>query len=404
MVAFHFPPLAGSSGVQRTMRFAQSLPEFGWEPLVLTAHPRAYEQVAADLEKEIAPTLVVRRAQAWDSARHFAVRGRYPRLLACPDRWISWKFDAVRSGMAMIDQLRPAALWSTYPIATAHVIGAELARRSGLPWIADFRDPMAQEGYPSDPRVHRAFVAIEQATASCAAAWTFTSPSAARTYAGRYPQAASRMHVIENGYDESSFAGVDGNARPALNEGALTLLHSGIVYPSERDPSQLFAALGLLRQRSPALLQRLRLRFRGAVHEDLLRRLASEQGLTNQVEILPPIAYRDALDEMLRADALLVLQASNCNEQIPAKLYEYLRCGRPIVGLTDPAGDTAAALAGAGVNLMAPLDSAQGIATLLEQLLSGSMAVALPTSAAVEAASRRGRTASFATLLDAVAG
>ena len=272
MVAFHFPPLAGSSGVQRTMRFAQSLPEFGWEPLVLTAHPRAYEQVAADLEKEIAPTLVVRRAQAWDSARHFAVRGRYPRLLACPDRWISWKFDAVRSGMAMIDQLRPAALWSTYPIATAHVIGAELARRSGLPWIADFRDPMAQEGYPSDPRVHRAFVAIEQATASCAAAWTFTSPSAARTYAGRYPQAASRMHVIENGYDESSFAGVDGNARPALNEGALTLLHSGIVYPSERDPSQLFAALGLLRQRSPALLQRLRLRFRGAVHEDLLRR------------------------------------------------------------------------------------------------------------------------------------
>ncbi len=251
MIAYHFPPLAGSSGVQRTMRFAQSLPEFGWEPLVLTAHPRAYEQVAADLEREIDPTLVVHRAQAWDSARHFAVRGRYLRSLACPDRWVSWKFDAVRTGMAMIRQLRPAALWSTFPIATAHVIGAELARRSGLPWIADFRDPMAQEGYPSDPRVHRAYVGIEQTTAARAAAWTFTSPSAMRTYAGRYPHAASRMQVIENGYDERSFARVDENARSPLNEGAYTLLHSGIVYPSERDPTQLFAALGLLRERSP---------------------------------------------------------------------------------------------------------------------------------------------------------
>ena len=45
MIAFHFPPLAGSSGIQRTLRFARHLPQFGWEPLVLTAHPRAYERV-----------------------------------------------------------------------------------------------------------------------------------------------------------------------------------------------------------------------------------------------------------------------------------------------------------------------------------------------------------------------
>ena len=45
MIAYHFPPLAGSSGVQRALRFARYLPEFGWEPVVLTVHKRAYDQV-----------------------------------------------------------------------------------------------------------------------------------------------------------------------------------------------------------------------------------------------------------------------------------------------------------------------------------------------------------------------
>jgi glycosyltransferase involved in cell wall biosynthesis len=401
MVAYHFPPFAGSSGVQRCLRFAQHLPAFGWEPLVLTAHPRAYEQVADDLQAQVPVGLVVRRAQAFDAARHFALGGRYPGVLACPDRWISWRFDGVRTGMAMVEKWRPAALWSTYPIASAHVIGAELARRSGLPWIADCRDPMAQDGYPADPRIWRAFVAIERQIAAKATACTFTSPTAMRTYAARYPEAAQRMSVIENGYDESSFVGIDDMPRAPLHEGAFTLLHSGIVYPSERDPTQLFEALGHLRATRPALMQRLRLRFRGAVHDDLLRRLGTEHGVLDRIEILPPITYRGAIEEMVRADGLLLLQAANCNEQIPAKLYEYLRCRRPILGLTDLAGDTAAALRGAGLMLIAPLDEAPRIAAAIEHLIAAPNTGCLPSDAAVRAASRRGRTATLAALLDA---
>ena len=48
MVAYHFPPLAGSSGIQRTLNFVRHLPRFGWEPLVLTAHPRAYTRTSDD--------------------------------------------------------------------------------------------------------------------------------------------------------------------------------------------------------------------------------------------------------------------------------------------------------------------------------------------------------------------
>lgn len=180
MVAYHFPPLAGSSGIQRTLRFVQQLPQFGWEPVVLTAHPRAYERTEESLLAEVPPQTHVVRAQAWDTARHLAFKGRYLGAWARPDRWASWRFDAVRQGLALIRQHKPQAIWSTYPIATAHRIGAELARRSGLPWIADFRDPMAQDGYPTDPRVWQSFKGIEEQAFGQARACVFTTEGAER--------------------------------------------------------------------------------------------------------------------------------------------------------------------------------------------------------------------------------
>src|SRR4051794_35891220 len=78
MVAFHFPPSAGSSGIQRTLRFVQHLPALGWEPVVLTAHPRAHERTSNDLMDEVPSGVKVVRAFALDAARHLSIRGRYP--------------------------------------------------------------------------------------------------------------------------------------------------------------------------------------------------------------------------------------------------------------------------------------------------------------------------------------
>ena len=77
MIAYHFPPLAGSSGIQRTLRFVRHLPAFGWQPLVLSAHPRAYERTSNDLTEDIPAGTVVRRAFALDTARHLSLGGRY---------------------------------------------------------------------------------------------------------------------------------------------------------------------------------------------------------------------------------------------------------------------------------------------------------------------------------------
>lgn len=402
MVAFHFPPLAGSSGIQRTLRFAQHLPAFGWQPLILSAQPRAYERTSDDLMAEVPEGMVVRRAFALDTARHLAIHGRYIGALARPDRWMTWRFDAVRQGLQMVRRYRPQVLWSTYPIATAHVIGAELARQTGLPWIADFRDPMAQEGYPADPATWHQYKRIEERALAQGCASTFTTPGAAAEYRRRYPAHAHKVQVIENGYDEESFAAVD-TAEPArpLVEGAVTLLHSGIVYPSERDPTQLMAALRKLHDAGTITPQRLRVRFRAAVAEDLLRDLAARNGVAEYLDIYPPIAYREALAEMLRADALLVMQASNCNAQIPAKLYEYLRAGRPILCLADSAGDTAHTLRAAGIDAIAPLDDAGAIAALLARFLglAGSPLQTLGEKSFAASASRRQRSRELASLV-----
>jgi hypothetical protein len=406
MVAYHFPPLHGSSGIQRTLKFAKFLPEFGWEPIVLSAHPRAYEQTSDDQLADIPPAVRVYRAFALDTARHLALAGRYPHSLARPDRWRSWWLGAVPAGLWITRRFAPDILWSTYPVATAHTIGGTLQRLTGLPWVADFRDPMAQDGYPRDPKTWAQFKAVEQRAVTRAARLVFATPGAQAMYRTRYPGTnPARFELIENGYDEESFVPLNGADRGPLNPGALTLLHSGIVYPKERDPSQLFVALRRMLDRGTIRADRLRVRFRASVHDDMLRRLAARSGVEALVELEPPLGYRAALEEMLRADALLVLQAANCNEQIPAKLYEYFRSRRPLLALTDAAGDTARTLRNAGCTSIAPLDDAERIAALLEAFVSDPdrATARIADEASVVRHSRRNRTAELAALLDTLA-
>jgi len=404
MIAYHFPPLAGSSGIQRTLRFVQQLPALDWQPAVLTASSRAYERVSDDLLRDVPAQTPVRRAFALDAARHLSIGGRYVGATARPDRWASWQFDGVRQGMKLIKEFRPRAIWSTFPIPTAHLIAAQLQRQSGLPWIADFRDPMAQDGYPADPKLWAAFDQLERRTIETASASIFTTPGAARIYKQRYPARADRIDVLENGYDEESFARAersDPEPRPLI-PGLLTLLHSGIVYPAERDPTQLMAALQRLKSAGLVSAADFRLRFRASVHDDLLQALAQQHQVTDLIETVPPIAYAQALQEMRCADALLVMQSAGCNEQIPAKVYEYLRAGRPTICLSDPAGDTAGVLRGAGLPDIARLDDVDDIERNLTRFLRAVREgrAALPDPQAVKRASRHGRTGALAALLN----
>lgn len=406
MIAFHYPPMRGSSGIQRTLKFSQYLPEFGWEPIVLTAHPRAYSSTSNHQIQEISDQLPVYRAFALDASRHLSFMGRYPGLLALPDRWISWLMGAVPLGLNLVRKYRPDVIWSTYPVATALLIGLSLKRITGLPWIADLRDPMTDVDYPPDPITRHVYKWIEERTINYCTRAVLTTPGAINDYERRFPRIpASRFCLIENGYDEENFAVAEANLHSrSSSDKQFVLIHSGIIYPSERDPVAFFEALAALLERKLISPLNLKVILRATAHDEYLLPLIDRYGIGKVVSLAPPIPYQDALSEMLAADGLLILQASNCNNQIPAKLYEYLRARRPILALTDLTGDTAAVLMKAGIDTIAPLDSRNAIMKELLRFLTLAKQNVAPVASTemVSANSRKSRTEELGKLFDEV--
>ena len=407
MIAFHYPPVQSSSGLQRSLKFSRYLLDHGWCAQVLSAHPRAYRQCSDDQMSEIPEEVVVKRAWAMDTARHLSIAGRYPSLLALPDRWVSWVLGAIPSGLMMIRRHRPKLLWSTFPIASAHVIGHALHRLTGIPWIADFRDSMTEEHYPHDETVRKRFRRIERRAVKSASRIVFTTDGTRDMYAQRYPDVPpSHWQCIANGYDEENFLAADQRvpAQDHKRGGRIKLLHSGIMYRLDRDPTAFFVALGRLRARGEITPERLEIVLRASGHEKEYGDMIRAHGIGDIVTLQPRIDYLDALAEMLDADGLLVFQGSGCNHQIPAKIYECMRAGKPILALTDPAGDTATVLSGAGVDSIALMTDPDAVESAIRDFLGrierGESVVPNPEYS--RQFSRRSQTAKLAQLLDEV--
>jgi glycosyltransferase involved in cell wall biosynthesis len=405
LIAFHFPPFSGSSGVQRTLKFTKYLPEFGWEPIVLSADPRAYPSRSSDLLREIPQGTVVHRAFALDAGRQLAVRGRYLGLTALPDRWVSWWPAAVWSGLRLIRRYRPEVIWATYPIATTHLIGASLARLAGLPLVADYRDAMVVDDFPEDPAVRRLYSRIERRVTERCRAAVVTTPRSCELYRARYPDHAGKFVCIRNGYDDADF---DAIPAPVARAPArrLRLLHSGLLKLTERDPRPFLGALKDLLATGALAAGDVEVVFRAPGDEAAHRRLIGELGLGDVVRVEPAIAYDAALSEMTRADVLLLFQDANCNHLVPAKLYEYIRARRPVLALTDHAGESADLVREAAAGLVLDIASRESIRTALPGFLRDVRRGDAPSASADRALrySRRRQTGELAELLAHITG
>lgn len=410
LIAYHFPPVRVSSGIQRTLKFARYLLDDGWKTQILTVNARVYERVSNDQLGEVPEEVAVTRAFALDTAKHLSVKGRYVAWMALPDRWVTWCIGGIISGLKMVYRFRPKVILSTYPIATAHLLGLILHKLTGIPWVADFRDSMTEDGYPTDPTQWKVYRWIEKQTVTHCTRAIFTTPGAVSMYAERYPHIPeARWALIPNGYDEENFVRAEQSDQlpQALNEKhkQIVLLHSGILYPSERDPTEFFKALSSLKATGKIDRNKIKVILRATGHDHLHRQSIRQFDLEDIVFLEPSVAYEKALAEMLVVDGLLIFQASNCNHQIPAKIYEYLRARRPILALTDPAGDTAKVLLDAGLaSCIAPLDDETAIAKLISNFIDNvdvrSSAVA--SDAVITSHSRQARTKLLARLLDEV--
>ncbi len=390
--------------MQRTLKFAKYLPEFGWEPIVLTAREGAYpERFEGNAAVPEGVTIV--RTGAIDVARHLSIRGKYFSSLAVPDRWGSWWLTAVPAGAQLVRKLDPALIWSTYPIATAHLIALGLHRLFRIPWISDFRDPMPHHYRKETAAGARLLRWIERKTVAQSTKVIFTSDGALSLYAREYNVLPSEgWRVIENGYDEDAFANIRPRGGVEKNT-TVRLLHSGALYPPGRDPEPFFDALASMKNDGEVSDANLLVTLRAAGRVAHYRKLVHEKGIDDIVQLADAVDYDSALREMVEADGLLVFQGAAFDCQIPTKVYEYLRAGRPIFALTSGRGDTSRLLSRLGIGNFAELDDREEIKRELRRFLAairGRYAHGLD-EAAVRLCSRRARTRELAEVFDETA-
>jgi glycosyltransferase involved in cell wall biosynthesis len=399
MLAFQFPPHDQSTGAQRTLSFVRHLPASDWSPIVITARESAYPQTDPATLKTIPSGTTVLRAFAFDVARTLSLRGIYPQALATPDRWNSWIFGSVAAGLRAVREYQPAAIWATFPIPSAIAAALLLRRLTGLPLIGDLRDPMLYETWPDTRWQRRVYGRLERSLVRAASAIVVTTPGARRLYCERYPEHDEKFHTIANGMEP------DDSAAPisaTTDTATITLLHSGLMEQPDRDPTAFFAALRLLadQNRLPAQLQVL---LRASGKETQYAQAVEAQKLAHVVKILPRTPRAEAMAEMKSATALLLFQGKHCNRQIPAKAYEYLFFGKPIVGLMDPGGDTHALVhRDWGVPYCADMEDPPAIARALEQFFDDHRrnTAYAPPAALRDNHTRRAQAARLADLMD----
>jgi glycosyltransferase involved in cell wall biosynthesis len=390
MVLYHFPPLGGVS-MPRAVRNVQYLPRHGWTPIALTPRNAAWEPkdplslalLPADLavirtdsieaghvraaalrvRDRIAarpapdlPTDGVRPAATGPSSLLAGRSGRAARLrhlLFFPDNEIGWLPFAVAAALR-VHRSEPfqAVYSSSFPI-TAHLVAGVFKRLTGVPWVAEFRDPW--QGNVLAVRrpwfQRRLQLKLERWIVRSADRVVTVTPTLTRMYQERYPGADIR--TITNGYDRTE-APAAGPARPA--DGRFRIVYTGTL---DR-PAELEAFLGGVHRlvaRRPELRMGLKVVFYGLI-SDACRAVAqgyAERGhLEDVVRIAGLVSRQLALAAVAEADAALVLLGSGPGMDlfVGGKLYDYLGQNRQILAMV-PQGDARDVLAGLGWGVIA---------------------------------------------------
>ena len=358
IISFDYPPVQSSSGLLRILAFSRDLADLGWEVTVLTSCGLANRMKLKENEGLLPNNVKVIRARAFDAARIFSIFGRYPGILEWPDRFSSWVVTATFAGLMQIRKYDTQVILSSYPIASAHLVGYILSKLTSKNWVADFRDPMLMAEHPETKLRRRAHAWVEAKALTYSRVCLFTNTKSLEHHIFKYPSLPhEKFHVVENGYDERLFNEVEQKLRNSTdlihNKKTLKILHSGTLYPDHRDPIPLFQAICELKEEWNANGVDVKFIFRASGYDSEYEDFIRNKNIGDLVEFRPAIPYRESIEEILTSDALLLVQGKSCRLQVPAKLYEYLRAGKPLISLTDINGATAAVLDGANFSVSA---------------------------------------------------
>lgn len=322
---------------------------------------------------EVGKGVTIYRVPYLDGKTHFAIKGRHPAFTVYPDRYLSWAFLGFFVAKRIMRKMNVDAIFSTFPVASSHLMAYWLSCATGKPWIADFRDPMVQDDYPVGATLKKFWRWIERKTMHRAHSIVFTTEAAKRMYQKRYPHLdKTRMVVIPNGYDEEAFSEIEILTPESKKTDKICFVHAGVLYPWERDPVPLFHAIRLLVDQEKLKDNEIEFVFYGSGNDlmvDYFRKIIKADNLEPFVRFEPRVPHKVALQKMAQADALFLIQAECCDSQIPAKLYEYFRLQKPILALATETGETGKLLKAFNAGMVVPWNNSRAIASTLSSMI-----------------------------------
>jgi glycosyltransferase involved in cell wall biosynthesis len=337
MFAYYFPPLGGS-GVQRTLKYVKYLPAEGFDPIVIAGRPRWLPRLQdATLAREVPLEAVVMRARTipLDQAQgkldallgRLGLPTRAVRAALWPDAAVGWVPAAVWHGLRAVRSHHPDVIYSTHLPASAHLAALIVHRVTGLPWVADFRDPWTLESGPEGspyrpPRSAQA--ALERRVVAEASYLTVACDSIELL---DLRSTDPRRVLITNGVDPDDLVG--GAASEPVPE-RFRLSYVGSLY-GERDGAPVWAALRDLVARGSVDPERFELRIVGNAQLDR----SKLDSIPVPVTMTGHVDHQQAVREIRSASALLFSQPRSYRGS-SGKIYEYLASGRPILCVAGP--------------------------------------------------------------------
>jgi glycosyltransferase involved in cell wall biosynthesis len=363
VITYYWPP-AGGAGVQRWLKMSKYLPEFGWMPVIYTPEvtespvddPTLLQDVHKDIEVIRRPILepynlykwFVRKKKGERVNAGFLHEGKPPALAERISVWIRgnffipdarclWINPSVRFLCKYLKDHPVDVIISTGPPHSMHMIGMKVARRTGLPWIADFRDPWTNIDFYHKlrltgiaDRIHRRMEqhVIAEATRLVTIGWGTAEDFVAL--------GAQSPVVITNGFDTADF-----QFEHCFTHDVFSITHAGVMN-DDRNPVLLWEALSELVKEDSGFAKDLRIRLIGRIDYTVVASL-EHLGLLPYTERVPYLPHHEAVHAM--ADSALLLLAINNSPVakgiLTGKLFEYLAVNRPILCMTPVDGDSA---------------------------------------------------------------
>jgi len=391
VVAYYFPPM-GLSGVQRTLKFVKYLPQFGWNPTVLTVTPTGYYARDESLLAELADEGIrIERVGSLDPNRLFRRKGtiKMPHewtrkaftfvsdLLFIPDNKIGWKRKAVARASELLEAEKYSAIFATAPPFTDLLIGLELREKFNIPLVVDYRDPWYDYPHKYFPTpYHRGRnTALEKRVLQRASGVITTNRRVKELILKRFKFLEYKdVTILSQGYDPADFGPVPQVAGGDRRNGRMSITHAGVFYGG-RTPERFLQAVKKLGTTDPELYAALDLRFVGVMQNEY-RRMIDRMGLKEKVKILGYLEHRQCVEEMQTSDVLWLTLDNDL--QSPGKLYEYLGARKPILALV-PDGFVRQTLEEAGAATICDPDDVDGIASAIKGLYGLHRGTGLPS-------------------------